>query len=35
MCVDARLVDRLGSDEGCEVLIKGKWVTVVTGGGIW
>lgn len=35
MCVYARLVDWLRSDKGCEVLIKGKRVMFVTGGGIW
>lgn len=31
MSVDAGLIDRFGSDEGCEVLIRGECATFVTG----
>lgn len=35
MGVDAGLIDKLGSDEGCEVLIGGEWATFCTSRVVW
>lgn len=35
MSVDAGLIGRLGSDEGCEILVGGEWATWFTIQDIW